>query len=81
MFLSKSVFYSFLGFLILHSPYIKSNVSFSSIRLLIDRLFKVGVPTFASNEASANILKSPENMLNITIWSSAFSKLDSTVVS
>ena len=67
----------FLGFLILHVSH-KSNVSFSSISLLIDLFFKVGVPPFASNKALKNILKSPAN---ITLWLWLFSKLDSIVVS
>ena len=67
----------FSGFLILHISQ-KSNVSFSSISLLIDQLFKVGVPPFASKEVSKNILKS---LANITLWLRVFSKLDSIAVS
>ena len=54
----------FLGFLILYISH-KSNVSFSSMSLLIDLLFKAGVPRFASNKASKNILKSTANK---TLW-------------
>ena len=56
----------------------KSNVSFSSISLLIYLLFKVEVSPFASNEASKNILKS---LANITLWLWMFSKLDSIIIS
>ena len=52
MFLTKT---RFLGFLILLIS-LKSNVSFSSISLLIDQLFKVGVPPFTYNEASKNMV-------------------------
>ena len=58
----------FSGFLIFHISH-KSNVLFSSISLLIDQLFKVGLPTFAPNEVLKNILKSPAN---ITLWLSIF---------
>ena len=71
------MYLGFLGFLILHILH-KPNVSFSSISLLIDRLFKVVVPPVASNEASKNILKSPANII---LWLRVFSKLDSIVVS
>ena len=67
----------FLGFLILHTSR-KSNILFSSMSLLIDRLFKVGVPPFASKEASKNVLKLPPN---IKLWLRVFWKLDSIVVS
>ena len=73
MFLSKKVF-TFLGFFILYVSH-KSKVSLSSIR--IDRLFKLGVQPFASNEALKNVLKS---FSNIT-WLSIFSKLDDVAVS
>ena len=69
----------FLGFLIFHMSH-KSIVSLSSVSLLIDQLFKAVVPPFASNEESKIILKSPAN-INITLWLSIFSKLDSIVVS
>ena len=52
MFLTKT---RVLGFLILLIS-LKSNVSFSSISLLIDQLFKVGVPPFTYNEASKNMV-------------------------
>ena len=52
MFLTKT---RFLEFLILPIS-LKSNVSFSSISLLIDQLFKVGVPPFTYNEASKNMV-------------------------
>ena len=55
----------FLGFLILHISG-KFIVLLSSISLLIERRFKVGVPPFASNKASKkNILKLA---VNVTIW-------------
>ena len=63
----------FLGFLIFHISH-KSNVSFSSISLLIDQLFKVGVQPFASNEESKNVLKSTANII---LWLRVFSKLGS----
>ena len=52
MFLTKTRFLEFLILLIS----LKSNVSFSSISLLIDQLFKVGVPPFTYNEASKNMV-------------------------
>ena len=71
------MYLQFLRFLILRISH-KSDVSFSSIGLLIDRLFKIAAPPFASNEALKNILKSPAKK---TLWLWMFSKLDSIVVS
>lgn len=55
-------------------------MSLSSISLLTDQRFQVGVPPFASNETSQNILKKPSNV-TLTLWLSIFSKFDSIVVS
>ena len=46
--------YFFLGFLILHISH-QPNVLFSSINLSINQLFKVGVPSFASDKASNKV--------------------------
>ena len=51
----------FLGFFIVNISH-NCNVLFSSIILLKDRRFKAGLTPFASNEASKNILRSPENI-------------------
>ena len=66
----------FLGFLFLGISH-KFNVSFSSISLLTDRLFKVEIPPFVSNEASKDILKS---RANITLWLRVLEVLDSIVI-
>ena len=50
MFLSES---AFMLFRVSYFPYVtETNISLSSISLLKDQLFKVGIPPFALNEAS-----------------------------
>ena len=73
----RKVYLRFFGFLIPHISH-NSNVSFSSLSLLIDQTFKAVLPRFASKEASNNRSKSPAN---ITLWLWMFTKLDSIVFS